>query len=285
MAISFFLSLCLVVSNLAIAPAIVYAFALRLIPETALLVSVFVASTAFHVCQVGWFCFGVGVRDLQVADHFMVYTALVWFTLYFCGVAERPRTGITIGLFPLLIVVIGHFTGTMVDGAVVVALTVAIALVALTCAFHNYGGLPIEWGAFAVATSLLAAGVFLHVYGGDFGDDDNAYYPIAHSVWHVLSMLSLFYILGIPFRGSNALTGAIFTAPTPAAQPRSRTGRKPPKATLPQPPAIPYQSQYPMPLSTPSSVRPTRSPTSGRPTRSGGPVTLQLGRRAEVANI
>ena len=199
----------LVLSNVAIVPAILYAHIRHLIPEMALLTAVLAASTAFHMCQVEWFCFGVELRELQIVDHFMVYTALVWFSLYFAGVAERPRTGITIGVAPVMLVAIVHFIGTLMDGAIIVALVLVLTVLALTYAFYARGGPPVAWGALVVSMGLLAAGVFLHVFGGDFGPS-NVKYPVAHSIWHILSMLALYYVIGIPYRDENGLRQAYF---------------------------------------------------------------------------
>lgn len=269
MAVSVGLAIFLVFSNVAILPAVIYAHILHLIAETALLVAVFAASTAFHMCQVEWFCFGVELRELQIVDHFMVYTALVWFSLYFCGVAERPRTGITVVLFPVLLVVIIHFLGSMMDGAIVVAITVAFAFAALTYAFFVYGGIPIEWSAFVVATSLLGMGVFLHIFGGDYGDD-NIFYPIAHSVWHILSMLSLFWILGIPYRDRNSLDTMNFGAGM--ALPVGKSVG----AAMAQPPASvsPRQQQH---TAVAAAATGTASPSrGGRSMREGGRISLGL---------
>lgn len=195
----------LVLSNVAIVPAIAYAYWRRLFPETAVLCAVLAASTAFHVCQVGWFCFGVGVDALQVTDHFMVYSALVWFSLYFAGASERARTSITIAAMAVILPVIVAFIGSWMSGAVIVAIVLVLTVATLMYVFSVHGDGPaVAWGAFIVALGLLGLGVLLHVFGGDFGDE-NWKYPVAHSVWHVLSMLSLYYVLGIPFRDNSAL--------------------------------------------------------------------------------
>lgn len=205
MAVSLFLAVALVFSNVAILPAIFYAYWKQLYPETAVLTAVLAASTAFHVCQVGWFCFGVGVEALQVTDHFMVYTALVWFSLYFAGAAERARTSITIGTMAVMLPVIVAFIGSWVSGAIIIAIVIVLTVATLVYVFSVHGaGPPVAWGAFVVALFLLGLGVVLHVFGGDYGDE-NWKYPLAHSIWHILSMLSLYYVVGIPYHDANAL--------------------------------------------------------------------------------
>lgn len=226
MAIPVGLAAFLVLSNVAIFPAIFYAYYVRqLVAETALLLAVMAVSTAFHLCQVEWFCFGVDLHALQVTDHFMVYTALVWFSLYFAGAAERARTAITIATMAIMLPVILTFIGSWLSGGIIIAITLVLSVVVLTYAIHVNGGPPVAWGAFVVAMGLMAAGVFLHVFGGDFGPD-NWKYPVAHSVWHVLSMLALYYVLGIPYRDDNALRHAYCTTGDHSTRIRGSVAKK-----------------------------------------------------------
>lgn len=196
------LALALVLSHVALFPAILYAYWRRLFVETSLLIAVLVASVAFHVCQVGWFCFGLDLHALQLTDHFMVYTALLWFSLYFVGAAERVRTAVTIAAMAIVLPVIATFIGSWMSGAIIVALVLVIATLVLLGVYFAHGGPPIAWASLLVAMVLLGAGVVLHVIGGDFGPD-NWKYPVAHSLWHVLAMLALFYILDVPYKGES----------------------------------------------------------------------------------
>ncbi len=161
------LALALVLSHVALFPAILYSYWRRLFVETALLIAVLVASTAFHVCQVGWFCFGLDLHALQLSDHFMVYTALLWFALYFAGAAERARTAITIAAMAIVLPVIATFIGSWMSGAIIVAMVLVLATLVLVGGYFAHGGPPIAWG------SLLFA------------------------------MLSLFYILDIPYKDES----------------------------------------------------------------------------------
>lgn len=217
MVVATWLAVLLVLSNVALLPAIFYAYFRRLFVETTLLVAVLVASTAFHFCQVGWFCFGVDLHALQITDHFMVYTALVWFSLYFAGAAERTRMAITIGTMAVMLPVILTFIGSWLSGGIIISIVLVLTVIVLTYVVLMHGGPPVAWSAFVVAMVLLALGVFLHVFGGDFGPK-NWKYPVAHSVWHVMAMLSLYYIIGIPFRYESALNGA--------SRGRTRAGKK-----------------------------------------------------------
>ena len=202
--VTVWLGIALVLSNLAIVPAIWLTYRKMLYVETTILLVVLAASTAFHVCQVGWFCFGVEPHALQITDHFSVYTALIWFSLYWVEAPERTRTALTVATMIVSLPVIITFIGTLASGAFVIALAIVITLSALACVVSANGGLFINCGAFAAAVILLGVGVVLHVVGGDFGDE-NWKYPVAHSLWHVFAMLALFFVVAIPYPDGAAV--------------------------------------------------------------------------------
>jgi hypothetical protein len=276
MAIPVGLAAFLVLSNVAIFPAIFYAYVRQLFAETALLLAVLAASTAFHLCQVEWFCFGVALHALQVTDHFMVYTALVWFSLYFAGAAERTRTAITIATMAIMLPVILTFIGSWLSGGIIVAITLVLSVVVLTYAIHVYGGPPVAWGAFVVAMGLLAAGVFLHVFGGDFGPD-NWKYPVAHSVWHVLSMLALYYVLGVPYRDDNALRNAHYTVGDHVRVGRPVVEKRRTRPRVTRPVEIAVTTSVPPPLPQQEPQQTLSSPPAGRRSmRDGKRISLGL---------
>jgi hypothetical protein len=163
---------------------------------------VFLASSAFHICQVGWFCFGLQLHALQLTDHFMVYTALLWFSLYFAGTPERVRMSITLSTMAVTLPVIASFIGSWLSGAIVVAITLVVTSLMFIIVFVLRGGPRVAWPSLLVALLLLAIGVVLHVVGGDYGPD-NWVYPAAHSVWHIMAMLSLFWIIDIPYKDND----------------------------------------------------------------------------------
>lgn len=79
-----FAGICLVVSNIALLPAIFYAKYLSLVPEFSILAIVFFVSSFYHLCQAGFVCIlGIDFTTFRLADHFFVYSALVWIVLYF----------------------------------------------------------------------------------------------------------------------------------------------------------------------------------------------------------
>jgi hypothetical protein len=193
----------LVLSNLFLGPAIGYAWVRRLAVETAVLIAVFVASTTFHTCQVGWFCWGVTLPALQLTDHFTVYAAIVYFSLYFVGTRQRERTAVTVAVIPVLLPVIASYLDSIVSGVVVIAIAAVVALVAAVVILWSQGVIFMDARSVLVAVVLLAAGVVFHVVGGDFGEDSD--YPWAHTAWHVLAMLALLFVLDIPYEETSVL--------------------------------------------------------------------------------
>lgn len=206
MSVSVTVGAALVLSHLAAIPALVYLGARKCVIETVILAITVLISTLYHFCQVGWACFAVDLHAWQIGDHFMVFFALIWFLLYAAGSSERVRTAVSIAVMGVSLPVIISHIDTWFAGIAVTSL----AVLAFAITFVVYARLRkkvrVEWRAFAVALALIVAGVSVHVFAGDFGPD-NTVYPVAHTVWHVLAFVSLYYIAMIPFVRTSVLVG------------------------------------------------------------------------------
>jgi len=196
----------LVLSHIAAVPALIFLVYKQLIAETAVLATAVWASTAFHMCQVEWFCFGMTVESLQIGDHFMVFFALIWFLLYASGTTERVRVALSVAIMGVSLPIIISNMETYVAGVIVVGIAVAAFLVTLVIYSCIRGTIRIEWRSFAVALVLIGLGTALHVFGGDFGDAAG-YYPTAHTVWHVLAFFAIYYTAMVPFVQTSTLRG------------------------------------------------------------------------------
>lgn len=194
----------LVITNLALFPALYYSAVAGLFVELGLLLGVFVASTAFHICQVQWFCFGVSLFSLQVTDHTLVYVTVIYLSLYFVNTPLVSRVGVTLFTLPIIQPVIITFLHEFVSGALAVAIAAVAAMVALIVILSVYGHVYFDWRSVLVAAILVAGGIVLHVVGGDFSPNNNAY-GAAHSVWHVLAMVAIYFILDIPYSQTSVL--------------------------------------------------------------------------------
>ena len=127
----------------------------------------------------------------------MVFFALVWFLLYAAGATERIRTAVTVAVMGVSLPIIISKLDTWIASGVVVGLGVLAFVITFFAYAFKRGYYRVEWTMFVLALALIGSGVVLHIYAGDFGPDNNTY-PVAHTVWHVLAFVSLYYIVWIP---------------------------------------------------------------------------------------
>lgn len=220
MSVPVIVGIALVFSHLAAIPALAY-FVYKCLPaETTVLATAVVVSTAYHICQVEWFCFGVvTVKDFQKADHFWVFFALVWFLFYAAGASLDVRASGTVGIMGVSLPVIVSEGNSWLAGAMVVGLGILGFFISLLIYASIRNGILIEWRAFAISLVLLGFGVALHLYAGDFSPE-NMIYPAAHSIWHILAFVSLYYIAMIPHTKTSFLRDAYWYS-----KPRQTKGR------------------------------------------------------------
>lgn len=189
-------ALALVLSHVFLLPALYLTWKRRLAPEASLIVGVLIASTLFHMCQVELFCFWLDLHALQLTDHFMVYTALLWFSLYAIkGVGKRLRISIVFAVMAIELPIIATYMGKLVDGAIVIAATIIITTVVFLSVWHRRGRPKFNWSELLVAVLAIGIGVVLHVVGGDYGE--NWLYPAAHTAWHITAMTALYYFVKV----------------------------------------------------------------------------------------
>jgi hypothetical protein len=178
-----------VLSNLALLPAVAVSFYYQLFAEAIVLIVLLFVSSVYHLCQSGFVCF-YSFAALQISDHFYVYSTLVWITLYFVGVNLQIRFIfffiIQAALLPAVIV----YMHSWILAGVLIASLVIIALVILGFFVKDFPSIDLL--DIFVVFLLLGGGFSLHVYAGDPGTSK---YATSHSIWHVLSMLSIFFVI------------------------------------------------------------------------------------------
>jgi hypothetical protein len=186
----------LVISNLALFPAIYYAFKKGYYLEVAILSVMFWASTIYHICLAGLFCISQ-LPVLQISDHFFVYQTLIWIALFFIRVPERGRVVLLLvsQLF-LLPYTIQYMKSWWLTGIIigVVALTLVVLVSFVTKRLPR-----IHLIDFLVLTVMLGVGFFLHIWAGEPGEKN---YGWAHSLWHIGSMLPIVFIVWMDERTS-----------------------------------------------------------------------------------
>jgi len=181
--------LALVLSNLALLPAIVVSLLNNLFPEAIVLSVLLFTSSFYHICQSGFACL-YPFDALQIADHFYVYTVVVWITLFFIGLKLRFRFIIAFiiqaALFPAVIVYLHSWA---VAGILIGSLVVVVILI-LSLTMSDFP--KIDWLDLTTVILLIGGGFGLHVYAGDPGSPN---YAVSHSIWHILSMIAVFFII------------------------------------------------------------------------------------------
>lgn len=182
----------LVTSNLALLPAIIYSLKRKLYPEAALFISLALVSTAYHYCQSGVVCV-FSFKALQTTDHFFVYSAMIWLVLYFVDLKLVPKYMIFILLqMGLLPSIIDYINEGWILSAVVISVIVIIGgfiIIAILRGFPKCDILDLF-----TAVLLIGGGFFFHVYAGSPGDKNYAW---SHAIWHIMSMLAIFFILEV----------------------------------------------------------------------------------------
>lgn len=194
--------LALLLSNLALVPAIYLAFHYKLIPEASLMLVVFIASVVYHLCQVNFVCIlGLKFATLQFMDNFFVYSLLTWIILYFIGLNLKERFSIfvwfQIFVFPLIL----EFVNTWWLAALFIIFLVFVVLFLILLVLRK---MPrFHHGVFAVGLLLVIVGFGFHIIGGEPSQPKNTvtpeaeHYAIYHSIWHILVMLGIYFAIDL----------------------------------------------------------------------------------------
>ena len=179
----------LILSNIALLPAIFSAVRRGLLPEATILSILLAVSMAYHFCLAGVSCL-FPLATLREMDHFFVYSTLIWIVLYFI----EPPWPIRVSAFFIGEVFIIGFLLTYVSKTWVYGVLIgAIFLGALVLLFLVVRKIPsIDWLDLVILVVLIGVGFSLHIVAGDPGDKD---YPTLHSVWHILAMLAIYFVL------------------------------------------------------------------------------------------
>lgn len=194
--------LALLLSNLALLPAIYLAFKYRLIPEANMMLVVFVGSVVYHLCQVNFVCIlGFKFETLQFMDNFFVYSLLTWIILYFIGLnlAERFTVFVwfQIFVFPLILEFIDTWwlASIFIVFLAFVALFLTLLLLKKMPHFHR--------GIFFFGLLLVLVGFGFHIIGGEPSQPKNTvtpeaeHYAIYHSIWHIFSMFGIYFAIDL----------------------------------------------------------------------------------------
>ena len=192
----------LILSNIAILPAIFYAWTRRLYPEAGLLTSVGINSFLYHSCQGNFFCI---VRDtcigetkyttLQNSDEFHVNITIIWFIMFFLSIPRNVAIGVVFLISPIFLISISTQGPNLLF---ILIGTIAISGVFTAIySFLLYRKLKFSYVSAILAFILLVSGFTIFYIGGDPNQLSN--YNVYHSTWHILLMTAVFFVLDIRY--------------------------------------------------------------------------------------
>lgn len=197
----------LLLSNIAVVPAFLYAIAIKKFDSAAILATVSIVSFLYHSCQTNYFCvFNSDIPGesnfylLQKSDEFFVTIAFVWFILYAVGIGSILTAT---AIFSLQ----GVFLLSLLSGksysTTIIAITIGIAaFFAIVYALIRPKRLYFVILPSFVSLALLAAGFTLFIIAGDPGETK---YYLYHSFWHILLFIAVFFVLMIKANGYSLI--------------------------------------------------------------------------------
>lgn len=191
----------LVLSNLAVLPAFIYAIFLGQIPEASILGIVGLVSFFYHLCQAGFYCIVTetcvtqdNFSILQFADEFFVFLALLWFIAYWFKFNTRTvLLEITIAFIFIAEAIV--FIPLVADSGNFIFYEVSLIALSLVASFIwmlIWRQRKMGWKGLGLALGLIITGLILFYVAGDPGDTN---YDIVHGVWHILLFIAAFFIL------------------------------------------------------------------------------------------
>ena len=191
----------LVLSNLFVLPALLYAIILGQIPEAAILGIVGLVSFFYHLCQAGFYCIvkdtcptGKNFSILQFADEFFVFLALLWFIAYWFKFNTRTvLLEMTIAFIFIAQAIV--FIPLVADSGNFIFYEIGLIILTLVASFIwmlIWRRRRISWDGLGIALGLIIIGLILFYVAGDPGEPN---YDLVHGIWHVLLFVAVFFIL------------------------------------------------------------------------------------------
>lgn len=181
-------AIALVASNAPLLLAVAYCVVYGLIPEAAVTTATFLASSMYHLCQTTDVCV-FSLYTHVISDHIFVFTLVVWMFLFLLRMRLDVHAALfVLGLLFIVPVMIQYMNAWWVTPVVALVLLVAyVATWALRGRWPAY-----DWLDMAIGVTLMAAGCGFFFAAGP---PDGANYVWAHSIWHALVMLGLYFAL------------------------------------------------------------------------------------------
>lgn len=156
-------------------------------------------SSAYHSCRAGFFCF-TRFRYTQILDHLAVYSTLLWVASQ-CIVKREWFTEYQLRVQPNIV-----FEGAALIYFLMVMPVFAFVVNNPESVWTNVFGFGLPFTLVALTSLFTGAPVFYHPYYGWIGLAlfgaaivpyacfPSDWYDVSHSIWHVLSMISIPFI-------------------------------------------------------------------------------------------
>lgn len=186
----------LVLTNLALVPSVMLLAERGDATSGLVLLLTFFASVLYHSCRAGFVC--LAQYELHVlVDYLFVYVGAIWVVaslpfeiLKSAGDAQMHAFFFFLFLGPMVLAIVSEVMFSLLPVIGVALPFVSVLIYARLLAFprrklFRKGALPLLLTA---AAFLVLAGVCMFVL-------QNGIYAIAHSLWHVLSMAGVFFLL------------------------------------------------------------------------------------------
>ena len=192
----------LVLSNVAIIPAIVLAVFEELYDLASLFASLATVSTLYHLCQSDFYCIFISdikgeqkYRLMQLMDEFLVSITIIWLVMFFLEIRKKIAISFLFLYIPVfLVTLLGDYSNTLL----ILGISITILIVsAVICAVIENNGLHISIKATIIAVILMAVGFAIFYIGGDPGITSQ--YNSFHGTWHVLLLMSMYFIIKIKY--------------------------------------------------------------------------------------
>ena len=187
----------LVLSNLALIPAVIYCLAKKKWVLCIIFSRLLLVSTFYHICQAGYYCFSVTLEALRTSDHFFVYMSLTWLVLYLLGLPIVLKLIVSIVVEMIALpALVAYIDSWWVLGTILIMLA-AVILITMAIRFAKSPArlkklMRIDILDTIMAVTLISLGFVFHILAGEPG---SYRYGWAHALWHVFAMLGMFFVL------------------------------------------------------------------------------------------
>lgn len=181
--------LALVLSNLILIPTSLHALFMGHYSETVSVFVTFAISSLYHSCQANFFCVAP-LNAMQICDHFFVYSCMAWILFFLMELQLQHRF---IGLLLIQAVMLPALMSSIHKWWIALVLISFVVVFSLFILLVCMKEVPkFDTIELVIATVLLIGGFILHIFAGDPGE---AGYAWKHSIWHILSMMAIFFAI------------------------------------------------------------------------------------------